>query len=827
MSVLSSVDALAAANPLIAVGLAVHWLKPKSKAPYHDGWSTRPVHTAASLREEYRGGANLGIRLGEPSKTDSGYVHLIDLDIRKSELAGEAWAALLTMWPQAKSAPSVVSGSGGESRHLYLLTSEPFSSKILMRSPGSEMVWDEVKQREVRKSDWQIEFYGTSKQAVLPPSIHPDTGLAYRWERPLDLLDIELGVAPTTPVAVVEGWGAHTTGSRHNDDEDAEYDAALRKVPIGLDEEEIAKTLRDLPPDWVDDRENWVTVGAALHHEYEGADAGREVWFEWSKQSDKFDAKDAAKVWKSFKNRTLKPVRMPTLIQAAGQHRVAQALADLDELEDLDDLDAEQPGTALPATIDDIDDLLGPIGKPEPVDPTKNPDKDWTRLLAITDEGEIKVCLHNIETIVQNDARLYGRIGFNELGHCPVVMSEPALLRKKSRDGKPIKQLDTPIWVIGDNRQERLNGKRWTDYHSNALRSIIEAPKTQGGYALKVSDRDLNAGISNVARAHAFHPIRDKLLSLTWDGKPRAERLFIDYLAATDDAYHREAARLTLLGAVARAFCPGHKFDFVPILEGTQGKGKSTFISILGMDWYSELSVDFHDNNKMIEALQGSWIIEIPELQGFSKAETTTIKAFVSRTKDKGRLAWERHVQEFLRQCIFIGSTNDDDYLRDATGGRRFWPIRCHLEGNIDTAKLRREIEQIWAEAVHWWHTLRAEQPRGDLPLYMKDDDAAATALVLQDSRRTETPEELLAADMRVVLDMPKLTDLDGRETPRMVTCVKEVWCDLLGREERELTSQVTTRLIGKALRMAGWMQAGTMKHPKYGTPKAFRRKPV
>ena len=161
-----------------------------------------------------------------------------------------------------------------------------------------------------------------------------------------------------------------------------------------------------------------------------------------------------------------------------------------------------------------------------------------------------------------------------------------------------------------------------------------------------------------------------------WDNLgPR--RLFVDYLGCPEDEYHRETARLFLLGAVARAFCPGHKFDFVPILEGAQGAGKSTFIRILGLDWAGELAVDFHDNNKVIEAMQGLWIIEIAELQGFSKADTTTLKATVSRTHDKARLAWDRNPRDYPRQCVFIGSTNDDDYLRDPTGGRRFWPIRC------------------------------------------------------------------------------------------------------------------------------------------------------
>jgi len=457
-------------------------------------------------------------------------------------------------------------------------------------------------------------------------------------------------------------------------------------------------------------------------------------------------------------------------------------------------------------------------------DPGVNPDKDWKRLLAVSDEGEVKKTLHNIQVIVGNDARLYGRLGYNELQQAVVFVREPTRLRRKERDGKPILQFEGAIWRM-DQPSHRIDGKRWIDDHENALRRILEAPKTQGGYNLSaVSDRDMKAAVRGVAVNSTFHPIRDRLRGLVWDGTPRAETLFIDYLGCPDDEYHRETARLFLLGAVARAFCPGHKFDFVPILEGAQGAGKSTFIRILGLDWAGELAVDFHDNNKVIEAMQGLWIIEIAELQGFSKADTTTLKATVSRTHDKARLAWDRNPRDYPRQCVFIGSTNDDDYLRDTTGGRRFWPIRC-TTNRIDTDRLRQEVLQVWAEAVAMFDAMRAEQPGGDLPLYMRDPRAVEAAGLLQDSRRAETPEELLAADIKAVLDVPESTDLDGVETPpRDRICINELWIDLLQRDRKALESHITLRLIGKAIRMAGWEPGPTMRTSEYGRVRSYKR---
>lgn len=642
----------------------------------------------------------------------------------------------------------------------------------------------------------------------------------------------------------------------NDDDEDADLLRAVthakqeRDFAADLESGKLAAALEAIGPDALD-YHTITRIGMALHLAGNAGEkalnlwrdvANRSYWYEsmtsgepqlggtnagviatlnGRRASAERIAHHQKKVWSRFNSSRRGEVvglgSIYEIAEACGWVRAGVALADLEDLE--------------PETDDDLADLIGVVTRaksdnqidaPVPDDPGVNPNNDWKSSLAITEEGEVKVCLHNVELIVLNDARLYGRLGYNLVDQCIVFVREPAKLRKKARDGKKVRQLTGSVWMH-DEPRHRISGKRWTDDHENQLRTIIETPPGQGGYGIKVSDRDMRAAIRNVARQHTFHPIRDRLLSLKWDGACRAERLFVEYLGCPDDAYHRDVARMMLLGAVARACCPGHKFDFVPILEGGQGAGKSTFIRILALDWPGELAVDFRDNNKIIEAIQGAWIIEIPELEGFSKAETTTLKATVSRTHDKARLAWERNVQEFPRQCIFIGSTNQNDYLRDTTGGRRFWPVKCRV-AKIDTDSLRQNIGQIWAEVVTWFLTMRAEHPAGDLPLYLSNTAAADTAVKLQESRRAETPEELLAAEMKATLDEPVSTDLDGTSTVRTITCVKEVWIDLLDRDPKALENQITTKLIGRALRMAGWEPAGQARIGKYGNQKIYRR---
>lgn len=839
---------LSAARPLVAAGVAVHWLHRRSKRPVGENWQNAPVHDFESLKAAYRSGYNLGVRPGEFSKTAAGYLHLIDLDIRDPAQAPMAWAALLAIWPEARDAPFVISGSGGESRHIYFFSDRPFRSLALGHSDGFDMVFDPTKGRDVKKRHWEVGLYGAPKQAVLPPSVHPDTGENYVWGREIDWDMVDLGLGTVVPAQLVEAWGASDSDDLALDEDD-ELMAMVRASPMGLTEDEVDRTLADLPEDWLEDHDLWVQAGMALHHEYEGSQLGFEKWCEWARQSEKFDLKDHQTRWKSFKGRG-NPVRMATLIQVAGRHRFELAHADLDELlggaEDDENTEIPEQSRALTVVRNDsdLDDLLGPssiatddladlMGPTSPITPgaTGRPvltyDPDWRSHFHRNEEGDLKTTLHNARLMIRNDARLRGSIGLNKFTQEIVLCKSPGRRKLQKESPKPIVQLDGAIW----NLRSTAGGDLWTDSHSAAVRAVLEAPDRQGGYGVKVSQRDLNDAIDIVAQENVFHPVQDYLTGLRWDGVQRATGLFVDYVGSPDDAYHREAAMLWLLGAVVRVFEPGHKFDFVPILEGLQGKRKSTFFRLLAKDWFAELEGDFHNTQQMVEKMQGAWIMEIPELQGFSKAEVTTIKGFVSRQTDKTRLSYDRRARDFHRQCVFGGSTNENEYLRDSTGGRRFWPIECRVK-EIDTDRLAANVDQIWAEIMVMYREWRARfGPAASLPLYMKNDASADIAKKMQESRRQQGSDDVLAARVEEWLSQPigselGLDDLEGEEPRyRESICLPEIWEQMMDRDINNYTDR-DQQLLGRAMRrVEGWAPTGEReKFGKYGRQRAYKK---
>ncbi len=819
-------EVLSFAKPLLSVGIALHRLHPKSKRPVGDLWSTAPRLDFEQFEAVVRDGDNVGVRLGEWSHTEAGYLHLIDLDIRDPALRAEAWATLTDLWADVREYPSVVSGSGGESRHFYFFADTAWASRKIAHSKTFSTVWDASRKKDVKKWDWEIELFGTGKQAVLPPSIHPDTGLPYRWERPLNLGDFELGIYPTVSAATLERWGAWKDESPVDDDDDLL--AIHLATPMGLSETEAAALLADLPlEDWCEDRDGWLNAGMALHHEFEGSETGFLLWDRFSQQSDKYDAKDIKRAWKSFGDYRGRPVRMATLKKAAAIARLERdhGIDDLDlGLDDdpdlgLDDLDL---GLDLPA---DLPASMISRNVPKPFDP------QWKSNLALTEDGLIKPTLHNVELLVRNDARTRTAIAYNEFTQEIALIRTPGSLKLVKESPKPVRQLDGSIWSV----QDTLNGETWTDSHDHYLRMVIETPPRQGGYGIKVSDRDLRAAVDIAAHGNAFHPVRNYLRPLSWDGDRRADRLFIDYLGAEDTPYHRITAAMFLIGAVARVFEPGHKFDFVPILEGLQGKKKSTFVSTLAVNeaWFSELEGDFHDAKGMVEKMQGAWILELPELQGFSKHEVTTIKGFVSRRRDKVRLSYDKRARVFPRQCVFIGSTNENEYLRDETGNRRFWPIQCDVD-QINTDSLSMNVNQIWAEAVAIYVEMRQRQPYGTLPLYLSNAAAKEEAEMRQENSRIETQEEQLAGEIEAWLDLPikDATGFDeegggGKPRYRNETCVKEIWIEMLGRDSASLIQRESVR-VGKALKLVpGWYKAGSLRTEKYGKQRVFRREGV
>jgi predicted P-loop ATPase len=811
--------------PLARAGAALHWLRPKSKAPLSEGgWSTASVATPSYLERTYRDGYNVGIRTGSFSQIGDLYLHILDVDIRAPEHAAAAWAKVRELVGNPAELASVQSGSGGESRHLYFLTDKPFGSRKLARSEGFEMVPDPVKGRDVKKRHWEVELFGSGKQAAMPPSIHPDTGKPYVWERRLDLAALDLGFGPILDATIIKSWGGVSA--------DAAADDTDAKPALGLTEDESREILADLPLDeWCEDRDGWLQVGMALHHEFDGADTGLDLWHDFSAQSGKYDPDDLVRVWSSFRKRT-NSVRMATLKKAAGHARV---IAQFEEIEDDDDVGSPEATFDASDLFDDEETRAdtSDLFDDEPAvrdhrleQAVTNPNnKEWRQLLHLNEESGVRPTLHNVELIVRHDPRMKGVMALNDFTQEVVFRNQPGSMKARKKAAKAARQLLGPVWELKDP----INGDLWSDAHDNALRVLMEAPTTQGGYGLKVSDRDLTAAVDQVARENAFHPVREYLSGLKWDRRKRVSGLFTKYLGAPDTPYIRDVSRLMMLGAVTRAFEPGHKFDFAVILEGLQGRRKSTFISILARHWFAELDGDFHDTKQMVELMQGSWLMEIPELSGFGRADVRAIKAFISRTTDKARLAYARRASVFPRQCVFIGSTNDDTYLRDDTGGRRFWPIECHVE-EIDTEGLSAEIDQFWAEAAFLYRQMRAEKPVGSLPLYLSDEASKIEAAIVQESRRVESAEDGLAGRISEWLDRPVEADFEDLDHPtvgaraRTATCLTQIWCEMMGKDLGSY-GQVQAQQLGRAMkRVPGWVAADRRRIPKYGQQRVYLR---
>lgn len=282
-------------------------------------------------------------------------------------------------------------------------------------------------------------------------------------------------------------------------------------------------------------------------------------------------------------------------------------------------------------------------------------------------------------------------------------------LLAKNGEGVPLKTADNariilthdeeipPIEFDDFHGHKTLARCKWKDvYDADLLFSIQER------YGIEIAKTKIQDAADHIAHAHRYDPIREYLEALAWDGTPRLDTWLLDYAGADSDSiYTREAGRKVLLAAVARTFRPGTKFDCMLILEGPQGVGKSSVLRELCPDpaWFmdSHLSIG-RTHKEAAEALRGKWIVEVAELAAFRGAATESLKAFLSQQQDDYRPAYGRETVSFPRRCVFFGTTNETEYLQDATGGRRFWPVRT--TGGLRWAALREVRDQLWAEAV-------------------------------------------------------------------------------------------------------------------------------
>ena len=379
---------------------------------------------------------------------------------------------------------------------------------------------------------------------------------------------------------------------------------------------------------------------------------------------------------------------------------------------------------------------------------------DWRQQLKITEKGGIAQTIENVVIILRHDPKLAGRIAINEMEHNIVTLSS-----------LPWRQVKSP--------------SQWTDADDAALRYYLER-----FYGISGKDRIFDA-VNVVAQEGSFHPVREYLDSCAWDGVPRVETLLIDYLGAEDSPYTRAVTRKALVAAVARIYRPGCKFDYMLTLRGRQGLGKSALIARLGGKWFSDTFTTMQGKDAY-EQVMGVWIMEVGELAGMRKAEAETIKLYISKQVDRFRPAYGRRLQEFPRQCIFVATTNETQFLRDATGNRRFWVVDTPgtPTHSIWDELTPETVRQIWGEAVELYKA-------GEELFLPRELEEAAREI--QDLYEEENPRAGLVANYldRLLPEDWDAMDLYARRAwletggegtvKRRIVCTMEIWAEALG----------------------------------------------
>lgn len=434
-----------------------------------------------------------------------------------------------------------------------------------------------------------------------------------------------------------------------------------------------------------------------------------------------------------------------------------------------------------------------------PIEESAPETENWREKLKITDKGGIAQTIENVVTILRHDPKLTGCLALNEMEH--------NIVTRKSLPWRKVK-----------------GTSQWVDADDAALRYYLERV-----YGIASKDRIFDA-VNVVAAENKFHPVRDYLDGCTWDGVPRVETLLIDYLGAEDNEYTRTVTRKALVAAVARIYMPGCKFDYMLTIRGQQGLGKSALIAKLGGQWFSD-SFTTMQGKDAYEQVQGVWIMEVGELAGMRKAEAETIKLYISKQVDRFRPAYGRRLQEFPRQCIFIGTTNETQFLRDTTGNRRFWVVDTP---NTPARDMWEELTSdmvrlIWAEAVEIFR-------KGE-NLYLPRK-LEAVAREVQESYEEENPRAGIIADY-LERKLPagwESMDLYARRSflegtaegviERQTVCILEIWAEALGGNPDKLDRYAIKEIRDIMAGLKDWRRSGNKRTTikPYGRQRYYER---
>lgn len=432
---------------------------------------------------------------------------------------------------------------------------------------------------------------------------------------------------------------------------------------------------------------------------------------------------------------------------------------------------------------------------------------DWLNELVLDKGGNVKPTFENMRLILLNDENLK-----------PIVYNE----------------FTDMFDVIGELPWSRPK-ESWRDSDFENLKGYLERV-----YGLWSPSKIKGAFLAVITSEKAYHPVREYLDSLSWDGKSRIDRVLIDFLGAPDTPYVRAVTRKTLVAAVSRIYEPGRKFDSVLVICGDQGVGKSTLLAKLGREWFSDsLSISDMKDKTSAEKLKGYWIIEISELAGMKKMDVETVKSFISRTDDVYRPAYGAFVESHPRSSIICGTTNaSDGFLRDITGNRRFWPVKVSGQGKFRPWELA-DPSQIWAEAIHYYHLGEELFLTNDLAAEASKEQQSALESDDREGMVYDFLERLLPADWETMDLYARRNFLAGSEfghsgkdgtIKRLTVSPMEVWCECFGKNQSDISRSDSIQIIA-ILNKLGWYalknEKGTDRRkriPIYGLQRIFAR---
>lgn len=433
-------------------------------------------------------------------------------------------------------------------------------------------------------------------------------------------------------------------------------------------------------------------------------------------------------------------------------------------------------------------------------------DEDFLSKLKRDKNGTPESDVFNCLVVLKQDPSLKGKIRLDEFAHRLVVIDD---LPWRGKD-------ETPYW---------------TDTDDACLRNYFATKYLIKGKGI------IDDALQEVTQDNKFHPVREYLKGITWDGECRLDTLFIDYIGAEDTDYIRAVTRKWMCGAVARVMDPGVKFDTAIVLYGSQGLGKSLILERLGRKWFNNSLVDIKTKDAL-EQIQGSWIVELAELAPTYKNDNEIVKAFISRTSDRFRSPYGRRTEEYPRQCVFAGSTNNLMFLKDRTGNRRFWPITGDKDRKTKNAweLSKDEIDQLWAEAFTYWAegeplVLEGALEEEALRIQLSHTEGGELVGLIEEYLDMLLPEEWETMDIYDRRDYVANYGDDDHcgSVQRERVCALEIWCEVMEGDRKNLQNAKAREIIDILQSIKGWSpyskSVGKMRFGKlYGVQRAFIR---